>query len=74
MATSEVENAKKKPDGVQVGQFPSTGEHYGLLLKKGNPLVGCIDVALNTLRADGTLASLTTKWLNIYTSVPAIKP
>ena len=74
MATSEVENAKKKPDGVQVGQFPSTGEHYGLLLKKGNPLVGCSDVALNTLRADGTLASLTTKWLNIYTSVPAIKP
>ena len=74
MATSEVENAKKKPDGIQVGQFPSTGEHYGLLLKKGNPLVDCIDVALNTLKANGTLASLTTKWLNIYTSVPGIKP
>jgi polar amino acid transport system substrate-binding protein len=74
MATSEVENAQKKADGLQVGQFPSTGEHYGLLFKKGNPLVGCVNVALNTLKSNGTLASLTTKWLNIYTSVPGIKP
>lgn len=74
MASSEVENSKKKPDGVQVGQFPSTGEHYGLLFKKGNPLVGCINVALNTLKSNGTLASLTSKWLNIYTSVPTIEP
>jgi polar amino acid transport system substrate-binding protein len=74
MASSEVENSKKKPDGVQIGQFPSTGEHYGLLFKKGNPLVGCINVALNTLKSNGTLASLTSKWLNIYTSVPTIEP
>lgn len=74
MASSEVENAKKKPDGVQVGQFPSTGEHYGLLFKKGNPLVGCVNVAINTLKANGTLSALTTKWLSIYTSVPTIKP
>ena len=74
MATSEVKNAKKKVDGVQVGQFPSTGEHYGLLFKKGNPLVGCVNVAINTLKANGTLAALTNKWLNIYTSVPVIKP
>ena len=30
---------------VQVGQFPSTGEHYGLLLQQGNPLVTCVDSA-----------------------------
>ena len=74
MATSQVENAQKKPDGIQVGQFPSTGEHYGLLFKKGNPLVGCVNVAINALKSNGTLASLTNKWLNIYTSVPVIKP
>ena len=74
MATSQVENAQKKADGIQVGQFPSTGEHYGLLFKKGNPLVGCVNVAINALKSNGTLASLTNKWLNIYTSVPAIKP
>jgi len=74
MATSEVENAKKQADGVQVGQFPSTGEHYGLLFTKGNPLVGCVNVAISALRANGTLAALTAKWLDIYTSVPVIKP
>jgi polar amino acid transport system substrate-binding protein len=74
MATSQVKNTKHKIDGVQVGQFPSTGEHYGLLFKKGNPLVGCVNVALNSLKANGTLAALTNKWLNIYTSVPTIKP
>jgi polar amino acid transport system substrate-binding protein len=74
MATSQVENAQKKPDGIQVGQFPSTGEHYGLLFKKGNPLVGCVNVAINALKSNGTLVSLTNKWLNIYTSVPVIKP
>jgi polar amino acid transport system substrate-binding protein len=74
MATSQVENAQKKADGIQVGQFPSTGEHYGLLFKKGNPLVGCVNVAINALKSNGTLASLTNKWLNIYTSVPVIKP
>jgi polar amino acid transport system substrate-binding protein len=74
MASSEVENSKKKSDGDQVGQFPSTGEHYGLLFKKGNPLVGCVNVAINTLKSNGTLASLTNKWLNIYTSVPTIEP
>ena len=74
MATSQVENAQKKADGIQVGQFPSTGEHYGLLFKKGNPLVGCVNVAINALKSNGTLVSLTNKWLNIYTSVPVIKP
>ena len=74
MATSEIQNSKKQDDGVQVGQFPSTGEHYGLLFKKGNPLVTCVNVAINALKANRTLAALTTKWLSIYTSVPYIKP
>jgi polar amino acid transport system substrate-binding protein len=73
MASSEVEK-NKKPDGDQIGQFPSTGEHYGLLFTKGNPLVGCINVAITALRDNGTLAALTKKWLDIYTSVPVIKP
>ena len=29
----------KQAIGAQVGQFPSVGEHYGLLFQKGNPLV-----------------------------------
>jgi polar amino acid transport system substrate-binding protein len=59
---------------VMVAQFPSTGEHYGLLFAKGNPLVGCVNKALATLRSNGTLAKLQSKYLQIYTSVPTIKP
>jgi polar amino acid transport system substrate-binding protein len=70
----EITNAQKKNIGVQIGQFPSVGEHYGLLFQKGNKLVGCVNSALATLRTNGTMAALQKKWLSIYTSVPVIKP
>jgi polar amino acid transport system substrate-binding protein len=72
--SGEVVNAKGKNIAVQVGQFPSTGEHYGLLFQKGNKLVGCVNAAIAALKSNGTLASLQTKWLSIYTSVPVIEP
>jgi polar amino acid transport system substrate-binding protein len=74
MATSQITNTKKKLIATQVGQFPSVGEHYGLLLTKGNPLVVCVNVAIKALKSSGKLAALQHKWLGIYTSVPAIKP
>jgi polar amino acid transport system substrate-binding protein len=74
MASSQIMNAKKKLIATQVGQFPSVGEHYGLLFSKGNPLVGCINDGLQALRSDGTMAKLQQKWLGIYTSVPTIQP
>jgi polar amino acid transport system substrate-binding protein len=74
MATAQITNSKKKLVATQVGQFPSVGEHYGLLLTKGNPLVACVNVAINALKTSGKLAALQQKWLGIYTSVPAIKP
>ncbi len=57
-----------------VGQFPSTGEHFGLLFSKGNPLVTCADKALATLNRNGTLAALEKKYLQVYLTVPTIKP
>ena len=74
MASSQIVNAKKKLIATQVGQFPSVGEHYGLLLTKNNPIVGCINLAIASLKSNGTLASLANKWLGLYTSVPTIKP
>jgi len=62
------------PKSVLVGQFPSTGEHYGLLFSKGNPLVSCVNQALATLKSNGTLAALQKKFLQIYLSVPTIEP
>jgi polar amino acid transport system substrate-binding protein len=70
----EVVNSKGKTIAVQVGQFPSTGEHYGLLFQKGNKMVGCVNAAIAALKSNGTLTTLQTKWLSIYNSVPLIEP
>src|SRR5580704_17360374 len=72
--TAQYISSSEIPGSVMVAQFPSTGEHYGLLFAKGNPLVTCVNKALATLTANGTLAQLTSKYLQIYTSVPTIKP
>jgi len=74
MASAQLTSAKGKLIATQVGQFPSVGEHYGLLLQKGSTLTACVDVALNALKANGTLAALQKQWLGIYNSVPFIKP
>jgi polar amino acid transport system substrate-binding protein len=72
--TAQYISSSEIPGSVMVAQFPSTGEHYGLLFAKGNPLVGCVNKALATLKSNGTLASLAAKYLQIYTSVPTIQP
>ncbi len=74
MAMAQIVDKNNKMLATQVGQFPSVGEHYGLLFEKNNPLAACINVAISTLRTNGTLSALTKKWLGIYTSVPALKP
>ncbi len=68
MATAQLKHA------VLVAQFPTVGEHYGLVLAKGNKLVTCLNKALATLSSNGTLASLQHKYLGIYLQFPTIKP
>jgi len=68
ISSSEIKNS------LMVGQFPSTGEHFGLLFSKGNPLVSCVNRALATLKTNGTLTRLQKKYLQVYLSVPTIKP
>lgn len=70
MASAQIKHNK----GVQVGQFPSVGEHYGLLFQKDSALVGCVNAALSALKTDGTLRTLSNKWLGIYNAVPTLKP
>jgi polar amino acid transport system substrate-binding protein len=72
--TAQFISSSEIKHSVMVGQFPSTGEHFGLLFHKGNPLVGCVDKALAALSHNGTLASLGKKYLQVYLSVPTIKP
>jgi polar amino acid transport system substrate-binding protein len=49
--------------GVVVGQFANTGEHFGLVMSLGSPLVTCVNQAIASLKGDGTLDSLRTQWL-----------
>jgi polar amino acid transport system substrate-binding protein len=72
--TAQFISSSEIPHSVMAGQFPSTGEHYGLLFSQGNPLVTCVNKAIATLKANGTLAGLQKKYLQIYRTVPAIKP
>jgi polar amino acid transport system substrate-binding protein len=72
--TAQFISSSEIKDSLMVGQFPSTGEHFGLLFSKGNPLVSCVNMALATLKTNGTLTRLQKKYLQVYLSVPTIKP
>jgi polar amino acid transport system substrate-binding protein len=65
--------AAQVPDSKVLGQFASTtGEHFGVVLQKGNPFVGCVNKAIAALRANGTLARLEKTWIT-NTGVPVLK-
>jgi polar amino acid transport system substrate-binding protein len=72
--TAQYISSSEIPGTVMVAQFPSTGEHYGLLFTKDNPLVSCVNKAIATLKSDGTLAALQKQYLQIYLTVPTIQP
>jgi len=68
MASAQIKHA------VLVAQFPTVGEHYGLVFAKGNKLVDCVNKALAALKSNGTLAALQKRYLGIYLHFPTIKP
>ncbi len=61
-------------NSVIVGQFPvaqgASAEHFSLVLAKGSPLTTCVNSAITSLKADGTLAQITTEWLSEKASAP----
>ena len=61
---TERRSSARRTTGSWSGQFPSPGEHFGLVFEKGNPLVDCVNQAIGTLKTDGTLDKLQTKWLD----------
>jgi len=72
--TAQFISADEIHHSVLVGQFPSTGEHYGLVFQQGNPLVGCVNKAIATLKGNGTLKSLQQQYLQDYLRVPVLQP
>jgi polar amino acid transport system substrate-binding protein len=58
-------------DGVVVGLFPAGGEQefFGLTFESGNPLVDCANLALEEIKANGTLDAIHQEWLVEKTNV-----
>ena len=44
-----------------------------MVFAKGNPLVGCVNRALATLKANGTLKQIQQQWLAKATGAPVLK-
>lgn len=67
--------AVQVPNSKVLGQFPTQpgGEHFAMVLQKGNSLVTCVDKALATVRGNGTLQSLQQQWLAKATGAPILK-
>ena len=60
-----------------VGQFPPSdaapGDDFGLLFDLNNPLVECVNIALDRMRnLTSELASIEETWLSTYTGAPVI--
>lgn len=63
--------------GVILGQFPpdrtENPDQFGLLMEEGSALKECVDAAIASLTADGTLAAIEAEWLQETTGVPVIE-
>ena len=70
IAAVEIEGAKV------IGQFPADAnvkaDQFGLVLDKGNQLLGCVDKAIAALKESGELDTITKTWLADKTSAPVI--
>jgi polar amino acid transport system substrate-binding protein len=66
--------AVQVPNSKILGQFASTtGEHFGMVFQKGNPLRACVNKALATMKRNGTLKRIQASWLSKVVSVPVLK-
>ena len=62
--------------GVIIGQLSGTGdgaEQFGVVLQKGSPLTACVNIAIDALKADGSLDALLLEWIGGSGSAPEIQ-
>jgi polar amino acid transport system substrate-binding protein len=67
--------AVQVPKSVIVGRLPTVGsqEHFAMAFEKGNPLVECVNLALQEMKDDGTLAEIRQEWLSDKIDAPLIE-
>jgi polar amino acid transport system substrate-binding protein len=64
------------PDAAIVGVLPRVGEspeELGLLFEKDDPLIECVNPALQALHDDGTIAALEDEWLAQGGDIPTLE-
>lgn len=68
-------SASQVKGGEVSAQFPDDGkgDRFGIVLPKGSALTPKVTKAVNALESDGTLKSLTTKWLSTEVDAPVLK-
>jgi polar amino acid transport system substrate-binding protein len=60
--------------GVVVGQFGAeSDEYFAMAFETGSPLVACVDLALQEMKADGTLDAIEQEWLADATNAPVLE-
>lgn len=68
--------AVQVPNSKILGQFENNGrttDRFGVVLAKGNPLTACVNKAITSLRADGSLKRFQQLWLAKATGAPILK-
>jgi polar amino acid transport system substrate-binding protein len=60
--------------GVIVGQIPTDEipDQLGMVFETGSPLVECVNLALQEMKADGTLDAIEQEWLANVVDVPVL--
>jgi polar amino acid transport system substrate-binding protein len=64
------------PKATVVGQFPAdpaNPEQFGLLFEMDDPLVDCVNKAIESLKADGTLPGIQQQWLSEKVQAPVLQ-
>jgi len=60
--------------GTVVGQLPAAdaADSWGLVLQKDNPLVTCVNQAVDALTESGELLEITNEWMTEYSEAPVL--
>jgi polar amino acid transport system substrate-binding protein len=73
LATAFYLTSSEIPHTTIAGQFNAPGgDNWGLLLSLHSPLTSCVSRAVSALHSNGTLASLSNRWIASAASVPVL--
>lgn len=77
MTAAQLVDDQFNPLARIVGQFPNSAgeeaEHFSVVLEQGSPLTQCLNAAIASMKADGTLEAITTEWLSDKANAPVLE-